>query len=91
VTPKQYPATRFDAASNPEERRSRKRPQAQSNLSTRLRCSASVIEILGEAAMDARNFNQQDIAEFNLRGEHSRCCIHASQEVTLVVRLFDRT
>jgi hypothetical protein len=55
-----------------------------------LRRSASVFEVLGEAAADARNFNQQDIAEFDLRGEHSRSCAHAGQEVTPVMSLFNR-
>lgn len=34
--------------------------------------SARLFEIPGEAAANARNFKQQHIAEFNLRGEHSR-------------------
>jgi hypothetical protein len=56
-----------------------------------LRCSAGVSEILSQTAADARNFNQQNIAEFNLRGEHSRCGAHTAEEVQPVMSLFDCT
>ena len=53
--------------------------------------SACVLEIYGEAAADASDFNQQHITELNLRGKQNRWCLHpGKKKVKLEVSLLDR-
>ena len=36
-------------------------------------------DVLGETALNARDLSQQNLAEFDLRGEHGRRCARAGQ------------
>ena len=45
--------------------------------------SARLIDILGETAVNTRNLSQQNLTEFDLRGEHSWRCARVGQVAKL--------
>ena len=50
---------------------------------------ARLVDILGETAVNARDLSQQNLAEFDLRGEYGRRCARAGQVAKLGLGVLD--
>lgn len=52
--------------------------------------SASVLEVPGKRTSDTGDFDQKDIAGFDLRSKDGRSCRHADQYIQLGMGFLDR-
>lgn len=62
--------------------------EVQSSMAIRFR-RVRPFDVPGETAVNAGNFSQQNLAEFDLRGEHSRRCARAGQVAKLGLGVLD--
>ena len=62
--------------------------EVQSSMAIRFR-RVRPFDVPGETAVNAGNFSQQNLAEFDLRGEYGRRCARAGQVAKLGLGVLD--